>query len=735
MELLTATAPEGPIPIDRILSLPRNAYLVGTYEQAVEVARVLLESWQGPSSLIVPKDAGSRKPKPHWSRMLDNADLDNVIDFDEAVQASFRQSLHHLDKLPVSVLAGLAFRTEQPRYKPVHNAQVLEAHSWFTSYLTMLGQWPKDPSEHLLERANLRSDLMFSDFLTVQTHAGKFGAKDLWKLLLDDESTSPRSLCGVAAHAEQSRSGFNAVDSFLTDGWPYAEWYGDRVIVLTRRAVLEDFCLAWHVRTRVNGGAFPLILPYTPQTRFHIRFALSSAPREMGRRTVAISSCSISPSEIEKVAMDGNANSRCKAEAVRPEDLVAPTARWGLRTSDLAYFLSGAAQVDSHTMDDKSVVKVDVAARNIPLRSYISPTAARLKSSPRAQEGFVDVIGGRVRLREARTSGKVTLRWPSSWGAIRIIFRTLGYEARPSIPGAAAVNVLRQVGFYPGCSMFANPNLLRLLDHSVRKPSVDALTFEAFKQALGGNSTAASRWLNWATGRGVLLPGLRYACVNCGYKHWRPISEYGQGNRCELCSDMLHGPTDSKSATFYYRASIGLKTALSTNSLTHLLALKYLSSGFQNGRERIVGVHPGIELRQDGESRFEIDGTILLSSGGLAIGEVKNRSVDMTPAVVDQLELLGDKLDVAFTFYATPEFRSTVTAEYDLLARCLPERPRIALTGDELYTQYAGWTINSTPVDMHPSGEDKSDKLWLVDRLRDEYPLSETNVDSVFLET
>ena len=78
---------------------------------------------------------------------------------------------------------------------------------------------------------------------------------------------------------------------------------------------------------------------------------------------------------------------------------------------------------------------------------------------------------------------------------------------------------------------------------------------------------------------------------------------------------------------------------------------------------------------------------LLLEDGRLALGECKSRSAGLTQRDIDGLETLADRLDAAWTFYATPQWAAECAPIWEQLRRDLPGRRRFALTGEHLLAQ------------------------------------------------
>ena len=100
----------------------------------------------------------------------------------------------------------------------------------------------------------------------------------------------------------------------------------------------------------------------------------------------------------------------------------------------------------------------------------------------------------------------------------------------------------------------------------------------------------------------------------------------------------------------------------------------------------LYGLHLGANF-QEGKRRVgEADVVLLLADGRLALGECKRHAAGLTQGDIDRLESIADRVDAAWTFYATPDWASQCGDLWKDLRRELPGRRRFALTGEQLLT-------------------------------------------------
>ncbi len=128
---------------------------------------------------------------------------------------------------------------------------------------------------------------------------------------------------------------------------------------------------------------------------------------------------------------------------------------------------------------------------------------------------------------------------------------------------------------------------------------------------------------------------------------------------------------------------------MEADALPHLLCASWWRALF---RDSFYGIHLGAEFLDGDRVLGEADVVLLLADGRVAIGECKRRAVGLTQGDIDRMEDLADRLNAAWTFYATPQWASECTPIWQELRRDLPDRRRFALTGEQLLRRSAGIT-------------------------------------------
>src|SRR5207247_5634348 len=134
-------------------------------------------------------------------------------------------------------------------------------------------------------------------------------------------------------------------------------------------------------------------------------------------------------------------------------------------------------------------------------------------------------------------------------------------------------------------------NLLKVAEDDERHD----VTFSQVQVTLGNQRELAKHWLRWAEAAGVLVRGTSAECRACGLKSWRAIAEFGQPLFCRGCGTAIKDPFQVDRVDFRYRASELLLRVIETDSLPHLLAIRWVMGLFSTmGESETLGYYPGV---------------------------------------------------------------------------------------------------------------------------------------------
>jgi hypothetical protein len=210
-----------------------------------------------------------------------------------------------------------------------------------------------------------------------------------------------------------------------------------------------------------------------------------------------------------------------------------------------------------------------------------------------------------------------------------------------------------------------------------------------------GNRERVREWLTWAESRRILVRGADIVCGRCGARRWRTMAELAPPVVCSSCGEVVEAPFDQTNLHFKYRASETLVRLTELDALGHVLALDWLAQLFQR-QPQLCGGHPGVEFLRGGEVIGEADILLLFNDGACAVGEYKRSGSGLNETELTKLDNLADALDADWTFVATHEAAANCPAIWMGCQRTLPERPRLALSGDALYSQPI-WLLGENP--------------------------------------
>jgi hypothetical protein len=113
----------------------------------------------------------------------------------------------------------------------------------------------------------------------------------------------------------------------------------------------------------------------------------------------------------------------------------------------------------------------------------------------------------------------------------------------------------------------------------------------------------------------------------------------------------------------------------------------------------IYGLYPGVDIFDPQSKRRvgEADVLILMADGRLVPGECKRYSAGLVSHEIDKLETLENALDAPWSFVATLDMAEVCGPIWQSCQRSLPDRPRFALTGPQLFQQLVVRTLGSNP--------------------------------------
>src|SRR5262249_49005929 len=346
---------------------------------------------------------------------------------------------------------------------------------------------------------------------------------------------------------------------------------GPNVVVVYEPGSVADLCLLWHLRA-VHGlrAGFPLAVPITADVNAalsHWWQAYAMQPWGLRSTMCYLVSTSVGFEALMRLAeLSGP-----QWSAVPWEDVLQPSWGCGIRSSEVATFESGRAQLPTmHPAEETAIgreIITELGGRSLEL--VVTPLGATLPQSQTLAQAdvFMKYRGGAV-LDVGGRQETATLVWPTGLTVLDAVTRDHGLRGEPSEPGRLAETLLRRtaelgslvplmhpgsqdllakLGERHGMSWFkrrlrtvldiqANEDAdvearLAQVEDRVRamagEPSDEEqadITFDDVRRVFRDN-VAAEAWLAWADEAGLVLRGSQVRCHYCTSRSWRPLPE------------------------------------------------------------------------------------------------------------------------------------------------------------------------------------------------------------------
>lgn len=633
-------------------------------------------------------------------------------------------------------------------YRPVRVAELGPDDPWKPVYEAVLGAWPEVPDPDLGKAADLREDLRFEEILPVERQQVQGSLDDLVGRAADPAVLSPRQLSNVfLASGMLPNSYLVAPTSVLPRPGYLRTVAGPNLVVVVTPGCVEDVALLWNLRAaHGDGRVLPIGIPVDQVTAEALTELQSPGRATMfGWRGGACHLVSASLSLPELVSLADLAPSTVAAAY---EDLLTFGPAPGRPRSQVAVWTAGRARVSPLTEGDEEVLAPTRAAFRHPglvldvtVADNLLPADAAMRGdrhSARFQAGAAQVA-----VSESREHGTVGVAWPPTWTSLAAVARGHGLTPSPSVPGTAAVTLVRALGGVREIATLKHPPLTDLLyrmaessgmtwwkkrwadvhrqyvdaggdpdrldrtalllgrDDPVVAPAGEgrAVDFREFVRAVG-NEQAAVRWVDWAERRHLLVRGTNVDCAACGTRTWLPMASLPPPVGCPGCGRQIDRPYPARHLAFTYRLGEPLRRVLEHDSLGHVLALHWLVALFDG--HGLVGAHPGVTFTgTDGKVVGEADVVLLFADGSLVPVEVKRRAAGTDGRTVELLGSLSDALAAPYDVLAVTQPARDCPGLAGL-RRDLPGRPRLLLTDDNLYEQNVFWAMGDDPFAWRP---------------------------------
>lgn len=727
---------DGLYPVTRAIGSELQAIMVDGC--AVDDARAaiadLSQIWSGGAAVLMPAEGFDQPLAEIWTDLLRAGQVDVVLARDlYSTEDVMRQvcglPLHSwLGGPPIyALLASGRSRGEEPAEVDVSLPD--RSDPWFVSYLAALGTFPREISGWSLQRAGLDPSLDLAELITlVEDPIAEPGAVDLIGRVVARRDARTLTLHRLGVGSAYWSQDLATQPTWGRRGWT-AAFCGSNIVVVYEPGSVADLCLIWNLRAAHGHYAgLPLGVPSTADVGAVLRaWADQDADtwalklRGIGR-PFAITSLSVPQTDLANIAEAAGA----PWQAFPAEALSQTPVRPVLLSSATATFVDGLAELDAWDVTTRNLLELPRRAHGLDLRIRVALNNRLLPPLPALRLGSRAFAsswkGGGYETQLPPIGRSVRLEWPRGISVLAAAAAKYGLRVRASTNGLAATALIRHLGQFQGADPLKDERILlrldklaesrgasyyrkevrkiraqlaaaqdhrklELLDQTASEPRTAVMQDDAHDVTVEGvplKRASARAWIEWAESNGLVIRGPTVQCDNCTAVHWRTAAELGPPIVCPSCGEAIARPFPADRLPFRYRPSETLLQLLADDALPHVLAASWWVAYMAAG---IYGVHPGLEfLDKNGEVIGEADVVLLLTNGRLVLGEIKRCGAGLNHAEVDRLETLADKLDAAWTFYGTPQYAADCPAIWEELRRDLPDRRRVALTGEQLLT-------------------------------------------------
>ncbi|MET8763090.1 hypothetical protein [Lentzea sp. NPDC004782] len=733
---------DGPHEVSTWLRPVRCAHpvAVGDVPGALMEIEWLCQLWGGGGRPLLPVRDGQMPDL--YARLLESELVDYVASGID-VATPFRVDQQSTWDTPVVLIASGEDRDRWLR--PVEVVELADDDPWRPVYTAVLGRLPATPDPQKLDLFFLRKDLTFEELFPIRRVQAEGSLQDLLIRLDSSDHIKPRQLSNMnLAAGMEPDTGFMGHDKTIPPRFPIRRAAGPNIIVVLSPGSVEDLALLWNLRAaHGDRRVLPIGVPaaeFTDQVLGELR--------QPGRATMfgwSGGKCHVTSSSLGREELTALTARTPGVVVAREEELLTFGGAPGRPGSQVAMWSAGRASPTVSDADRKvlSPLQQDGARGadvivDIRVRERLLPRDRTMRG-PRFSAGYRGGAAQADVLRMGRID-PVGVMWPPSWTALAATAQTRGLSAKPSEPGLAAVALLESLGGIEQIRWLLHGPLIDLLyrlgersgmswwknrwtsvHKQLRAQGVDGgaleraaqalgrddpaiapsgegrdLPLEDFRKALGGKQPAAENWVTWAEERHLLVRGVRVSCLECNGKSWLPMASLPPPVGCTGCGREIKQPYGASELKFTYRLGEPLRRVLETDSLGHVIVLRWLNELFESWD--LVGAHPGVTFTDPatGQDIGEADVLLLFANGDLVPVEVKRRVAGADARTTDLMDTLAEALKAPWDLLAVTQ-PGRECAELMELARALPQRPRLLLTNDQLHEGFPLWAVGKNP--------------------------------------
>lgn len=709
--------------------------------------------WGGATSPLIPVDQSGTIPTL-YRRMLAGSAIDGI-------RGLHPHELHYLDEAKAEPPVRQETRWSQPaiallEYKPQANRPTVEVvelgphDPWRGIYAACLGTLPTQPLPKLLKDADLLPDLTFEDFIDVDRVTTEGSLGDLMKRTSWGERLTPRLLSMV--HLSYGNAGSTAIRSSrrcLPDP-DFARFdAGPNVVVVCSPGSIDDLALLWNLRgAHGDMRPVPIGIPLSEVTESSLQTLLSEgslARNGMPANRLYITSASLSEAELHKLT--GPQTPRGLAAVIAEQMLSFGHGGGWVREEVLSWNNGRALLVplppDSHQelFAERAFSRLARTYFDVYLADFPLPTPDDVRLSGLNHDYVAGALTG-WGMTQNRTEAR-EISWPSRLQLAKAVAAHRGLDLAESAPGKAGRHAIQGMGEIGWLGNLAHAPLLSLLETMATRhgfgwykdrlrvkgleadpltavaPSVEDVNdkgYSDFKRVLGNNEKATKYWLLWAERARLIVKGFQLVCQQCDAKQWVAIASFSPPLTCRACTRVMETPFgDRPNIDFKYRLAEPLRRVYEQDAMGHLLVARHLGLLLGTGkRGALVGLHPGVEVRENGlvNPGGEADVLLFTRRAEFVPVEVKRSASGLTATELSKLDTLCELLSSPWSAVAACQYGRDVDPEFAGIEAKNQDGSysRILLTYDALLDPFPVWTLGQDPFEWHAMSDEEISK-------------------------
>ena len=629
---------------------------------------------------------------------------------------------------------------KQDTYAALEIVRLDPADPWRLIYAACLGTASDSFDSAILRRSGHSPQLRMQDFVNVETVSTTGSLTDLLGRLTGQDRISPRVVSMV--HLAYGGSGSTQLRSgkkVLPEPWFPSYDAGPNIVVVCSPGDVEDAMLLWNLRgAHGDYRAAPIGLPLAEASASSIN-QLNQHPNlsrnGFSARSLYVTSASIPVEQLE--ALFGQSET---FQVASPDKLLT-FGTFGWSRDEVMVWSNGRSQfvplpVERHkdvfenlALNSSVYYRVDLAVADAPF--------------PVGDDVRIDGFDGDIYAGSKTTWGMSRIlsevrqvTWPSRLLISRAVAARRGADLAESEPGRAAVVAIESLDGLGYVGNLAHAPLLKMLEEMAARhgfgwykqrmrnvgasadpseavgPSVDELperSFSEFKKALGNSEKATRNWLAWAEKSGMIVKGFPLQCELCQAKQWLPVEAFSPPLICRGCAQEISMPFGNRHIVeFKFRLSERLRRVYENDAMGHLLTAHFFDSVM---RGRLIGLHPGMEVRKIGATQVvgEADVLVLTRAAELIPIEVKRSSTGITAPELAKLDALVSALESPWSAVAACQYSNEMDSDFSEHEERDQEGyyRRIALSYDRLLDPHLVWTLAGDPFAWTPLTADQ----------------------------